>query len=449
MTVPSASLVETPALSHDSLQHPTLILGDINADARLLCNISTEFEAWLTKLPSKVVRSSEDQKLVDKGFIRCREYRKAFIRKHAHQVYTEITRDRPAHISVTELTYLAAQRFPGLTPTPRQMAAEEASTLYEKEGREIDQGILINGLLSNPQIGPSLMERMRLPTKKALELLGKFISSGQIFFDSVHLERHGPAAHLTITNAHCLNAEDNRLVDDLETAVDLMLLDPEIKVGILRGGLMTHPRYAGRRVFSAGINLKELKAGRISYTGFLLRRELGFIAKMARGLYLSRESINSQPSVIEKPWIAAVDSFAIGGGAQILLVCDRVIACTDSYFALPAAREGILPGLANLRLGSLAGGRLARQIILFGRKVFAEESASDFVFDEVVPTEKMTQAIDDAVSILNCPATVANRRMLKFTEEPIEALRLYLAEFALEQAQRLYSNDVAQNLDPA
>lgn len=449
MTVLSASLVETPALSHDSLRLPTMITGDINADARLLYNISIDFEAWLAKLPSKVIRSSEEQKLVDKAFIRCREYRKAFIVKHTHQVYADITSDRPDHISVTELSYLAAQCFPGLTPTPAQMVAEEALTLSEKEGREIDQGIFINGLLNSPQIGPLLMARMRLPTNKAIELLATFVSSGKILLDSVHLERHGAAAHLTITNIHCLNAEDNCLVDDLETAVDLMLLDPEIKVGILRGGLMTHPRYAGRRVFSAGINLKELKAGKISYTGFLLRRELGFIEKMARGLFFSQEPVNYRPSVIEKPWIAAVDSFAIGGGAQILLVCDRVIACTGSYFALPAAREGIVPGLANLRLGSLAGGRLARQIILFGRKVFAEEKASDFVFDEVVTAENMTQSIDDAVSILSCQATVANRRMLKLAEEPLEALRLYLAEFALEQAQRLYSNDVVQNLDPA
>ena len=59
--------------------------------------------------------------------------------------------------------------------------------------------------------------------------------------------------------------------------------------------------------------------------------------------------------MIEKPWLAVVESFAIGGGCQLLCVMDRVIAEPGAYFNLPASKEGFIPGSANLRLPRLAG----------------------------------------------------------------------------------------------
>src|SRR5690606_32303152 len=133
------------------------------------------------------------------------------------------------------------------------------------------------------------------------------------------LERRDGVAHLTMCRDDCLNAEDGRQVDDMETAVDLALLDPAVHVGVVRGGTMTHPRYRGRRVFSAGINLKALHAGEISLVGFLLRREVGYISKPVRGLLVERDDA-WRSATVEKPWVAAVDTFAIGGGCQLLLV---------------------------------------------------------------------------------------------------------------------------------
>ena len=75
----------------------------------------------------------------------------------------------------------------------------------------------------------------------------------------------------------------------------------------------------------------------------------------------------------EKPWIAAVETFAIGGACQWLLVMDRVIAEPGSYFNLPARKEGIIPGCANLRLPRFVGERLTRQAIFFNR-VFEADS---------------------------------------------------------------------------
>jgi thioesterase DpgC len=238
----------------------------------------------------------------------------------------------------------------------------------------------------------------------------------------------------------------------METAVDLALLDDGVRVCVLRGDVMSHPRYVGRRVFSAGINLKALHAGQISFIDFLLRRELGYINKMARGL-LDNEAVEvcdrgRFKKTKEKPWIAAVDSFAIGGGAQILLVMDRVIAADDSYFSLPAAQEGIVPGFSALRLTRFMGNRKSRQVILGGRKIWAHESDAKLLFDEVVRSAELDAAVERNVQELSSPAVVANRHMLNLAEEPLDMFLQYAAEFALIQAERLYSQDVLNKTDP-
>ena len=163
---------------------------------------------------------------------------------------------------------------------------------------------------------------------------------------------------------------------------------------------------------------------------------------MAHGLRLGDPAQPHGLRTLAKPWVAAVDAFAIGGGAQILLVCDHVIAAADSFFALPAAQEGIVPGVANLRLPRLAGGRLARQVILSGRRLWASDPLSACVFDEVVEPPAMDAAISARLEQFAAPAVGVNRRMIGLCEEPLDTLRAYLAQFAIEQAQRLYSPDV-------
>jgi thioesterase DpgC len=330
------------------------------------------------------------------------------------------------------------------------MAEERSRLQADKEGREIDQGIFFHSLLRLPDTGIHMIESALKPSARAKDLLPRFCREGRLDLGSVLLEVRDRAAHLTVNNSHCLNAEDDRLIDDMETAVDLTLLNDDIQVGVLRGGIMSHPRYMGRRVFSAGINLKALHAGQISFVDFLLRRELGYINKITRGLILE-ESNEGQGwrvcrKVIEKPWIAAVDSFAIGGGAQLLLVFDRVIGASDSYFSLPAAQEGIVPGFANQRLGRLLGSRKARQVVLHGRKIWAHEQDAELLFDEVVDTSELDAAVERSVRQLSNPAVIANRHMLNLAEEPVELFRQYAAEFALVQAERLYSQDVLEKV---
>ena len=371
------------------------------------------------------------------------------MRAHGRSVYDALTNGRAECLRLGELAFAAAEGFPGLVPTKAQIAGERGHIQIDKEGREIDQGIFFWGLLRSSDVGIHLMDSMRRPTARALLLLPEFRRLGELNLGVVRIERRDHAAHLTVQNDRYLNAEDDGLTEDLETAVDLTLLDDGIRVGVMRGGAMMHRRYLGRRVFSSGINLVHLHDGQISFVDFLLRREFGFISKILRGLSTEEHLQSCGPHTAEKPWVAAVDSFAIGGGAQLLLVFDRVIAGADSYFCLPAAREGIVPGAASLRLGRFTGPRIARQIILWGRKVWASEPDAKLLFDEIVDPSRMDVAIASSVDALDSSAVVANRRMLNLAEEPLDAFREYMAAFALDQASRIYSSDVMAKVGQA
>lgn len=410
-------------------------------EARAVTAAGAELDALVAGCPAPSERSAQQRAAVTAARGRARDLKDAFLGAYAERLYDEVTDGRRRFLRLDEVCAAAATAVPGLVPTRKQADAELLLPPAEKDGLDVDQSILVSHLLRSAVAGPHLLEAMRRPTLRAQGLLPGFLRTGGVELRSVRVDVHDGAAHLTMQRDDCLNAEDNDQVEDMETAVDLALLAPSVRVGVIRGGVMTHPRYAGRRVFSAGINLKCLHAGRISYVDFLLRRELGYLAKLLHGLSGERDRAwDGEP--VQKPWIAAVDTFAIGGGAQLLHACDRVIAERDAFYSLPAAQEGIIPGLGNLRLGRVAGGRLARQVILAGRRVAASEPAGALLFDEVVPAEEMDAAIAAEVARMDSPAVVTNRRMLNLAEEPQELLRSYLAEFAVQQARRLYSEDV-------
>ncbi|MFE0178470.1 (3,5-dihydroxyphenyl)acetyl-CoA 1,2-dioxygenase DpgC [Streptomyces sp. NPDC059002] len=422
--------------------------------------VAARAEKVLAGMPAKADRTAGEQARVDDAVDEARRARAAFMAEHGQAVYDALTGHRTRYLWLDELVLAAAEVLAGLVPTREQLAAESVLAQADKEGREIDQAVFFAGVLRQERAGTHLMESLLRPTDRALALLPEFTERGSVDLGPLRVDRVGAATHLTVTSPAALNAEDNELIAAMDVGVDLALLDGRSKAGVLRGGEMTHPRYQGRRVFSAGINLRHLDAGRISYTDFLLRRELGYISKLQRGLLLTDgqgdpvTDGNGEPvrvprphwstRTVQKPWIAAVDTFAIGGGMQLLFAFDRVIAASDAYFSLPAAQEGIIPGVANLRLPRIAGNRLARQVILSGRRIHAGEPEARLICDEVVPPEDVGTAVAAAVEELSAPAVVANRRMLGLAEEPPSVLRAYLAEFALHQGLRLYAPDVLE-----
>ncbi|MBF9129477.1 enoyl-CoA hydratase/isomerase family protein [Plantactinospora sp. S1510] len=423
-----------------------VLTGELRADRVQLAAAAERGERRLAALSEPAVRTPGERTEAEAVHEELRTARAEFLAAHTERVYDELTAGRTRYLRLDELVEAASRAFPGLVPNAAQLAAERSRPQAGKEAREIDQAIFLRAVLRSPVAGRHLIDAMLRPTPRAMELLPEFQVTGQLRMAAVHLERRAGVARLTLCREDCLNAEDETQVDDMETAVDLALLDPQVRVGMVRGGPMSHPRYRGRRVFSAGINLKKLSAGDIPLVGFLLRRELGYLHKLLRGL-ASAEPGGWRPVLRTKPWLAAVDTFAIGGGTQMLLVFDHVIAAADAYFSLPAAREGIVPGVANFRFARVAGPRIARQVILAGRRIRAVEPDARVLVDEVVEPEQMDAAVERALTRLDGEAVVANRAMLAVGEESVDEFRTYLAEFALHQALRIYGADVLDKVD--
>ena len=213
----------------------------------------------------------------------CRNAREDFLKRHAETIYRKLTKNLGSFSRVDDLVYDAAKLVPGLTPTRKQVDAESALLQSEKDGVEVDQGIFLAQVLAVPATGMHLCEAMLIPKQEALERGGEFIKNGAIDFGPARVERQGKAAVVTVNNPRFLNAEDDDTLDDTETAADIAILDPLSEICVLRGGVVEHPKYAGRKIFSAGINLTHLYQGKIPYLWYI-RRDMGVVNKMLRGL---------------------------------------------------------------------------------------------------------------------------------------------------------------------
>jgi len=221
--------------------------------------------------------------------------------------------------------------------------------------------------------------------------------------------REGRLTIVTLNRPQVLNALHAPAHFELSAVFDDFAADPQQWVAIVTG--------AGARAFSAGNDLKYLAAG-----GDMKRPETGFAGLTTR-------------FDLDKPLIAAVNGIAMGGGFEIALACDIVVAARNAVFALPEPRLG---------WAALAGGvqRLSRQIglkqsmgiILTGRSVGADEGmALGFVNEVVAPAQLLDAARTWASLILECsPAAVraAKQAALRGIDEPTLAAAI--------QAQRSY-----------
>jgi thioesterase DpgC len=355
------------------------------------------------------------------------------------QLYDELTDACTRPVRLDDLLYEAAERVPGLVPTRAEVEAERRRKLADKTGVELAQGLLTAEVLADPRIGRHLVESMLRPTSLAEEHLDELRSTGRVDLGAARVTREGRAGVLELCNPRHLNAEDGTTLPETEAAVDLVLLDPEIEVGVFRGGLVDHPRYAGQRPFGAGINLTHLYYGRIDFLFFLIR-DLGYVNKLYRGLLGGPEKL----------WIAGVEQFAIGGACQLLHVVDHVIAVRGVRMYLPARKEGIIPGASNLRLWRSVGDRAARQAILSGREWTAGEPDAEEICDEVVAPGEMDAAIENRIDALTSSGLVnaaANRSAIRAGQEPLDLFREYMSTYAREQAYCHLSPALVRNLE--
>jgi thioesterase DpgC len=435
--------------------------GPLDAAAVALSQFLAAGQALSSRLPARARRSADEQAARDVLVTAMDGARDGFLRVHAVALYDALTGGYTRSLRLAELLTAAAARVPGLVPAAADLAAERARPLPEKEGIEFAQGLLVGHLLARPRAGRHLIGAMLRPVPEAIDRLGEFRAAGTVDLGPVQVTRHGRAGLLELRNPRHLNAEDDVTLGPTECAVDLILLDPDIDIGVFRGGAVDHPRYPGVRVFGSGLNLTHLYHGRLSFL-FYLERDLGYVHKIYRGivprdaeLAILAEGLTGQPGTnpegtVEKLWIAAVQRFAVGGACQLLHVMDHVIATRGSRLFLPARNEGIIPGASNLRLPRFVGDRAARQAILSGREWVAGEPDAALLCDEVVEPVEIDRAVDARIDALTSSGLVnaaANRCTLRAGQEPLDVFREYMAAFSVEQARCHLSPALVRNLE--
>ena len=208
-------------------------------------------------------------------------------------------------------------------------------------------------VLADPDAGAHLVDSMLRPTPEALERLDELPrhrASPTSAPRTVRREGRAGVARAAQPAPPQRRGRHARCRPPRSRSTSL-LLDPEIEIGVLRGGVVEHPRYAGRRIFGAGHQPHAP----------LPRPDLLPVLPGPRPRLRQQDlprPARPRARHAEKLWIAAAETYAIGGACQLLHVIDHVIAERGCRLYLPARKEGIIPGAANLRLPRFVGDRL-------------------------------------------------------------------------------------------
>jgi thioesterase DpgC len=424
--------------------------GEYESDARSHSAFWRRSGELLRRLPPKPRRNEKEQAGAEALLSLARVARESFLAAHVEQVYDLLTERASTFRRLDDLVYAAANLVPGLVPTRGEVEAEAAHRQRDKDGVEIDQGLFLAHVLSRRRIGQHLCHAMLLPRPASAALVAEFASRGALDLGAARLMRKGKAVHLDMINPRFLNAEDDTTLAQTEIAVDVATLDRTTEIAVMRGVAVDNEKYRGRRIFGAGINLTHLYLGKIPYLWFMIR-DLGYVHKLIRGVATPMsvpDDVNGHG--VEKLWIAAVDTFAIGGHCQALLCMDYVLAASDAFMTLPARKEGIIPGFANLRLPRFVGDRIARQAILYERRLQGDSPEGRLICDEIAPAAAMDAAVErivDGLTSAGAVSAIGNRRAIRVGQESLDLFRRYASVYAREQAYCHFSPALIANLE--
>jgi len=224
-------------------------------------------------------------------------------------------------------------------------------------------------------------------------------------------------ATVTLNRPDRLNAIRRETIDELEHAIRTIQSDDSIRVVIFTG--------AGDRAFSAGA---DLKGGMFSEN--TTAREAISIARRGQELMRLVEEF-------DKPTIAAVNGYAIGGGCEFALACDIVLASENAEFAQSEINLGIVPGWGgSQRLGRVTSRNRAKEFVLTGDRIKAEHAREMGLVNAVYPPEKLTDAARGLAMKLASKSPVALRLAKRLVDAAYDAdlrtgLDLELQAFSL------------------
>ncbi|RBL68353.1 enoyl-CoA hydratase [Pseudomonas sp. MWU13-2625] len=190
-------------------------------------------------------------------------------------------------------------------------------------------------------------------------------------YETILLENHGRVGLITLNRPQALNALNARLVSEVNHALDGLEADANIGCIVITGS---------KKAFAAGADIKEMA-------------ELTYPQIYLDDLFSDSDRVANR----RKPIIAAVNGFALGGGCELALMCDFILAGDNAKFGQPEINLGVLPGMGGTqRLTRAVGKAKAMEMCLSGRMIDAVEAERCGIVARIVPSDEL---LDEALKV--------------------------------------------------
>jgi enoyl-CoA hydratase len=211
-------------------------------------------------------------------------------------------------------------------------------------------------------------------------------------FETIHVEVDGALAVVTVAREAALNALSSQVISELTSVCGELEISTDVRVVIVTG--------AGDKAFVAGADIAEMRE--------LTPLQAQAFSEMGGTLAHAIETS-------EKPWIAAVNGFALGGGCELALACDFVHASERAKFGQPEVKLGIIPGFGGTqRLARRVGIAKAKELCMTGDTIDAAEALRIGLADAVWPHGELTARVKELAAriVANGPLAVAEVKRL-------------------------------------
>ncbi|WP_104063179.1 enoyl-CoA hydratase [Arthrobacter sp. 4R501] len=194
-------------------------------------------------------------------------------------------------------------------------------------------------------------------------------------YTNILVEQRGRVGLVTLNRPEALNALDKATMDQLVAAFTAMDADPGVGAVVITGST---------KAFAAGADIKEMASQ-------------GYMDMYAADWFRGWEDFTR----LRIPVIAAVSGFALGGGCELAMMCDFIIAGDNAKFGQPEINLGVLPGMGgSQRLTRAVGKAKAMDMILTGRFIGAEEAERSGLVSRVVPAENVVEEALKAAEVI-------------------------------------------------
>ncbi len=231
-------------------------------------------------------------------------------------------------------------------------------------------------------------------------------------FETILLDKQEGVGLITLNRPDALNALNSKLLQELGEALLALDADEEIGAIVVTGS---------EKAFAAGADIKEMSG-----------RSFADVLKMDMFA-----EINNVFARVRKPVIAAVSGYALGGGCEIAMACDFIIAAENAKFGQPEIKLGVIPGIGgSQRLTRLVGKSKAMDMMLTGRMMDAVEAERSGLVSRVLSTEDM---LDGAMEVAASIAELSGPSVALAKEATNRALETTLAEGLLFERRAFHS----------